>query len=360
MRQLTWEEKELLKKTFNQRLGQEIAKMVDSSWEEAAARCRQVLTEIFTEMMLEKLLASANPGGKKAGERESPPVRNIQPQQQNLPDPGLIYLYCLAPAEAALLLKEEIIPGLPDGGMARAVRCGSLTAVVGTVPAETYSEASLTKLVQDPRWLESRVTGHEQVIRQIMKKFPVIPMKFCTIFHSIERVCQMVGSCEDTLNNLLTYVRGREEWGLKVFCNPGQLRRCVEENSMRLREARESAESKGSGAAYLMRKKMDDLIDEEVEKTASGLMEQVHQDISQCAVEAKLNRILGSEVTGRLERMSLNAVYLIECDNAGKLTGKVKDWSGKHQGMGFEYVLTGPWPPYNFTSVKGLEVEGKN
>lgn len=381
MRQMTREEKELLKKVFNDRLGQEFTKMVDLSWDEANARCRRVLADVFTELLLEKLFDAGQPAenrekakkppppgaskGKKPPKKDStekaPDSMVEAPARHQIP-PGsaYTYLYCLAPADAAGLFSDQVVPGLPDGGEVRGIVCGRLAAVVGSVPADTYNEESLQDLVQDPRWLEGRVTGHEQVIRGVMEKYPVIPMKFGTIFHSAHRVCMMIAGREEYFEKMLGYVSGREEWGLKAYCQPGLLRRYVEKNSGRAREAMEKLEAMGAGAAYLARKRTDSLLDEEVEKTAASLMDQVHHDLAQMAVEARTNRLLGPEVTGRLEKMSLNAVYLLDCDAVSRFREKVEGLGASHEHMGIEYVLTGPWPPYNFTSAGGPGVEGKS
>lgn len=362
MRQLTREEKEVLKEKLNRRLNEEARQIIDSAWEDAAGRCRDSLAEIFFELMLDKTLDIIGVTGSTGDETElitsqapetCKPARSER-ENADARNPGYVYLYCVAPVEAAMLFKDEIIVGLPDGGRVRGIECGRLAAIVSSVPAEKYNEEALEESVQDPQWLESRVTGHEQIIQYVMKSFPVIPMKFCTIFHAPERINQLITEREDEFGKILAGIDGKEEWGLKMYYNPGVLRKHMEKTSERIKETRERAESKGEGAAYFMRKKMDELIAEEVGNKAADVAAGVHGELEQMAREAKLNRLLGSEVTGRLEIMALNAVYFLDRHDVARLKEKVEDLSNRYRDMGFEFILTGPWPPYNFTLVSDL------
>ncbi|WP_027364789.1 GvpL/GvpF family gas vesicle protein [Desulfotruncus alcoholivorax] len=273
---------------------------------------------------------------------------------------SFIYLYCIAPLEAANIFKDQIVTGLPDGGSVRSIEYGNIAAIVSPVPVETYSQNVLKELVKNLDWLESRVTRHEVIIQYVAGQYPVIPMKFCTIFHTHERVKQLLSQKESEFNNMLTSLKGKEEWGLKIYYKPALLSRHVEKNSTRIQEAKGMAEAKGAGTAYFIRKKMDDLLAEEVENTAALIVEQVHTKVEQYAEEAKLNRLLGSEITGRLETMALNAVYLVEQSIINDFKQRVVDLSEQYENQGFDFVLTGPWPPYNFTSFSGLEGGGEN
>lgn len=377
MKPLTREEKEVLKIIFNDRLEKTMASIEKAAWDQAAARCRDLLAGVFAELLLEKTLdtwhnrvpeaETALPTASTDLEDKVPSEKQVETKQANTRQQnnatehkstghaGYIYLYCLAPVEAAILFHEAIVPGLPDGGKVRVIESGRLAAVVSSVPDDKYNAEALEEALTDRQWLESSVTAHEDVIQIVMKHFPVIPMKFCTIFHTVDRVKQLIDKRALEFNELLDSVSGKEEWGLKIYYNPSVLRRNVEASSKRIREANEQAEAKGVGAAYFIRKKMDDLIAEETEHTAASLVNEVHTELAKYAEEAIRNPLLGSEVTGKLETMALNAVYFVKQDILDMFKAKVKEFSEKYSDLGFELAFTGPWPPYNFTQVGNLE-----
>lgn len=367
MRQLTGQQRDTLKKKLKERLEQEVEQMIDDAWEEAVASTRGALKNVFIEMIMEKLLDQPidNHTGCKLlqqkegdGPKEQPslgeeaePGRQDQTQQQKNHELTHVYLYCLAPIDAAGLLEEQAVDGLPDGDMVRGVRCGQVAAIVSTVPAEAYNDEVLEACVQDMEWLENRVTVHDQVIQCVMKSFPVIPMKFCTIFHSEHSLCQVMAVRQDEFISLLNYVNNREEWGLKAYCDPAVWRQYVEKASEEIDEARIKVANEGSGAAYLMKKKMEELIIAEMDRMATDLMEQLHQDLATLSVTAKLNRLMSGEVTGRSGKMALNAVYLVDINRVELFKQKLEIQTQNYQDRGFAFELTGPWPPYNFSCV---------
>ncbi|SFG88653.1 Gas vesicle synthesis protein GvpL/GvpF [Desulfotomaculum arcticum] len=374
MKQLNREEKELLKTIFFDRLNKEVAQIENSAWERAAAQCQDFLTNVFTELLLEHIFAANNKTINKLvpeNNQDSPATDQEKKTEtdhrlmESRPEKdrqakSFIYLYCIAPLEAALMLKNEIVPGLPDGGSVRSVEYGNIAAIVSSVPVETYSEDVLEELVKNLDWLESRVTRHEEIIQYVAEHFPVIPMKFCTIFHTHERVRQLLSHKESDFNNMLASLKGKEEWGLKIYYQPAQLSRYVARNSALIQETKGMAEAKGAGAAYFIRKKMDDLLAEEMENTATQIAGYVNTELAPYVAEGKINRLLGSEITGRLETMALNAVYLVGQSEINDFKQRVVDLSEKYQNLGFDFALTGPWPPYNFSSFSDLEGGGEN
>ncbi|MFA7467235.1 MAG: GvpL/GvpF family gas vesicle protein [Desulfotomaculaceae bacterium] len=375
MQHLPGLQKELLKNKHHSRLSLLAAEINDYAWEEAVKRCRLVLTDLYTELLLEKLQEEiktcAPDTGRCSGSPASigntgPRAEQLVEQEQkcgNQREDGVIeytYTYCLAPARAVELFAGEELRGLPDGGPVRAIKCGRLIAVVSSVPAEIYGEEALQDVVQDPAWLESRVTGHEQLIQQVMHHHPVIPMKFCTIFDGDERANQIISEREEEFHMMLADVAGKEEWGLKIYCQPGVLRERVEKTSTRVIEAREKSEASASGAAYFMLKKLDGIINEEMDVWAAKLAREVNIELDAWADRTKMNKLLGSDVTGRLEKMILNAVYLVDKAKVKDFIKAVSELGEKHRENGIEFALTGPWPPYNFTSINRLGGAGAN
>lgn len=265
-----------------------------------------------------------------------------------------LYLYCIAPQEAASFPGEIILSGLPDSSQVYGVVYGQVTAVVSDVPAELYNEIALEECLQNLDWLESHVTAHNFVIQRVMQEYPVVPMKFCTIFKLTENLKQVITGREKEFSKLLKYVSNKEEWGLKAYFEKKLWQRYVEETSENIQEAKKQLKAGGSGAAYLIKRRLDELVLSAMDHLAAETASQTHLELSPFAIKAKLNPLMSSKTAGQLKTMVLNAAYLIEKDNVASFTHRVNELRNSYLDKGFEIVVSGPWPPYNFSSVEGL------
>ena len=53
---------------------------------------------------------------------------------------------------------------------------------------------------------------------------------------------------------------------------------------------------------------------------------------------------------GYLEKMILNAAFLVARDREADFDAKVKEIDARYENLKFKY--TGPWPPYNFVNIR--------
>jgi hypothetical protein len=51
--------------------------------------------------------------------------------------------------------------------------------------------------------------------------------------------------------------------------------------------------------------------------------------------------------------MVLNAAYLVPDPRRGELHAQVESLAAEHRDAGLTVELTGPWPPYNFSTMAG-------
>jgi len=73
-------------------------------------------------------------------------------------------------------------------------------------------------------------------------------------------------------------------------------------------------------------------------------LKEIHHKIAQKAAEARLNEPLDV-------RMVFNAAYLVEKEKVSELNLYIEKILQTYQ-ESLEFIYSGPWPPYNFTTLK--------
>jgi len=196
--------------------------------------------------------------------------------------------------------------------------------------------------------------AHQRVLEAVLASHTLIPMRFCTIYRSESGVQEMLTQHYDDFVETLTQLEGKQEWGVKVYCDGKILAQRVGEVSDRVKELKAEMEQKSSGAAYFLKKKMDEAIAEEMERVSDEYAQRSHDRLSGHAEEAVINPLQSKELTGREEAMILNGAYLVAEEHLAAFRAELESLSVEYDNLGFIYEMTGPWPPYNFVSI-GLE-----
>jgi hypothetical protein len=204
------------------------------------------------------------------------------------------------------------------------VAAHGLHAVVSRVPLSEFGDEPLRAHLEDLAWVERVARAHEAVLEAAMAEATIVPLRLCTICVTRERVIDLLGTRADELRATLERLRGRSEWGVKLFAS---------------RHA-EPAVPAEDGASYLERKRQARFARDD----AFAQAERVHEMIAAIAVGAVANPPQHRDAHGRDADMVLNGAYLIDDARRGELSDVIAGLEG-------ELELTGPWPPYNFAAV---------
>jgi hypothetical protein len=209
------------------------------------------------------------------------------------------------------------------GAAVELVSAHGLHAIVSQVPLGEFADEPLRRHLEDLAWVERVARAHEAVLETVMARATVVPLRLCTICLTRERVADLVAAQAGDLAGALDRLRGRSEWGVKLFATP---------------QSDDDAIGADDGAAYLERKRRArserELVFERVEH--------VHEALAAVAAAAVVNPAQHREAHGRDADMLLNGAYLVDDARAGELRA-----IAEHHGA----ELTGPWPPYNFVSA---------
>lgn len=266
------------------------------------------------------------------------------------------YVYCIAESAAAAQLPVDSLPAaIEDDSKLEWVSVNTLSALASQVPRATYSEEHLAEHLTDPAWTAIRAMRHETVVEYVAKRATVIPLRFGTIYLGRNGVEQMVGEKSRELESIIEQLRGREEWGVNVYCNRAALLSSITSVSPVLRDLVQRAEQAPPGQSYLMQKKIEALRVDEARAAVNRIVDQIEERLKAQSDEARRLRILKVETT---EHGELKAKFAFLVKRAGfeEFRDAAEQLAQEHQAAGVRLELTGPWPAYNFlTGLQDLQ-----
>lgn len=265
-------------------------------------------------------------------------------------EPGL-YLYCIVPACPAG--RPDIAQGSLGTNSLKFISLSDVQALVEDVPLEEFWGENLKKNLADQKWLETKILRHNQVITEAAQKWTAIPMKFGTVFESEKSLQNILKEKEDKFKNLLEQLDGKEEWGVKVFCNINTLKEHLSRTNQNLKDIEAALKDKSAGAAFFLKRKKADLLSEASDKIINQYAIAIHEKLAELAVKCCLNKLQPREFTKKETEMILNGAYLILKEKIDMFKSKASDLQQTYAASGLELEMSGPWPAYSFVSMEG-------
>lgn len=289
-------------------------------------------------------------GQAEATQAEPAPPSAAELSGDVAPGGPAYYVYGVVKAEESmgLLLRAAGVSPEPVG----LVSADGLAAVVSAVSLDEFGEEELQGNLKDLEWAEAKVRAHHEVLNELLSGGTcVVPMRFCTIFQGLDRVHGMLREHREEFLSALGRLVEKAEWGVKMFCDQATARRWVGEEARTAGALKEEKETAGAGAAYFLRKRMEKMLDEKVERVADEAAQTSHETLAGFSVDAVVLTLQGRETTGRAEAMLLNGAYLVDDESLPGFEATIyrltQDWAP----FGCSFELTGPWPAYNFARV---------
>ena len=217
-----------------------------------------------------------------------------------------------------------------DGMNLEAVSFDGIAAVVSNIEK--------TSVIAD----KSNAIAYAGVIETLMPYFTLLPMRYGSIMESTVMIEKMLERNHDEIQQILEKVENKFEFGLKIFCDSEKLR---SELSIKMQEdtiapTNHSTETINSVFREYVNKKLKEHRLEELMLTYVD------------SVAAGINEYLDRwNAISKFKKMStaaniIDAVFLLDKDKKEALIRAVEDLQKQHASLTF--ILTGPWPPYNF------------
>lgn len=251
---------------------------------------------------------------------------------------------------------QALLDGIQTPSPVRCLPIADLGALVREVTLEEFGEDALQERLKDAKWLEEQVRNHAGVLETAMRFGTVIPMKFLTIFRTEERLLQSLLALLETLHQLCGRLQGKQEWGVKVFCDLKCIQEAVKVQNDTIRGIEAQLAGKPSGTAYLIRRQFEELVRRE-----SGLRLAVHLESICCRLFSEVQDTKFNPATpGPGDRpMVLNASLLIDKTCVTSLAKEVDALRQEYRPRGFAFELVGPFPPYSFSELPARSAQGE-
>jgi|GEM_PF-255057 len=242
--------------------------------------------------------------------------------------------------------------GVAEGHPVKLQPYRDVAAVVSEVPLDEWGQEALEAHLADMTWLEARVRAHEAALDAVLPLATLAPMKFATIYLSPDGVREFLATHYDEFVVLLGHLAGRQEWGLKLYCDDAVLAAHIADISPEVAELRAEIASKPKGVAYLLARKLQETSDRESERIEMEVADRVHTGLAGLSVAVVMHPLQSPEVSGRAERMLLNAAYLVDDEAVEAFQAALAEIAAGHDSRGFQFDLSGPWPAYNFATLR--------
>jgi hypothetical protein len=238
------------------------------------------------------------------------------------------YVYCVI--QSANPQKFTAVGIGEEGSEIQTVHYRDLAAVVSDVPLGVLDST------------RENVLAHERVNEIVMHDHTVIPMSFGTIFKTKDDIVQLLRSAYDAFGDVLSKMRDKMEFGLKVLWDRDSVILDIEEadeNIHRLKN--EIALQKGS--TYFARMQYGRAIDGALQSRSERYGSEILDRLRDVAVASRINKPIG-------DKMIMNAAFLVSRDKESDFDARVKQIAAEHDKLTFRF--TGPWPPYNFVNIR--------
>ncbi len=238
------------------------------------------------------------------------------------------YVYCVIQSADVLTFGAA---GIGDNGSEiHTVHYRDLAAVVSDVPLGVLDST------------RENVLAHERVNEIVMRDHTVIPMSFGTIFKTKDDIVQLLRSAYDAFGDVLSKMRDKMEFGLKVLWDRDSVVKDIEDEEEGIHRLKnEIALQKGS--TYFARMQYGRAIDAALQARSERYGSEILDRLRDVAVASRINKPIG-------DKMIMNAAFLVSRDQESAFDSRVKSIAAKHDKLTFKY--TGPWPPYNFVNIR--------
>ena len=254
-----------------------------------------------------------------------------------------IYLFCLTPADPC----PEMAGNGIDGEHPLFIEViGEVAAVLAEVNIEDFSGPEAQKKMEDLKWVAPRALRHEEVVLSTMEQGPVLPVRFGTVFSSIEAAAEPLRQRQDVLMKFFQETIDKKEWTLKGYVGRPQARARM--TAARLAAEKEQLAGLSPGKRYFLEQKIKGAVDKDVAIWLKEMERDILSVVKKMSVGFSQCRLQSQDVTGRDEEMFFHGALLVPDASMADLQRLLSDWNAAHQDAGLLLELSGPWPPYHF------------
>ena len=240
----------------------------------------------------------------------------------------VIHLYGLTEAPEPAPEFARKLKGVDGTAAVEGIACGRFMCWISRVPQVEFAQ-ELAKNMQDLDWLAAATTRHQQVLSAIAERADVLPSRFGVEFLNEKSLREHIESREADFHADLERIRGKEEWGVKVFALPAL---AAPRNDKKIRTGKEYLQAKSA----LVRRVLNPAGPEFDE--LNGMLESIAIEVAE-----------GGKLAAATRDLQFHKTLLLKRTDRKKLANVVRAFSKKWKDRS-RIECTGPWPAFSFVS----------
>lgn len=227
----------------------------------------------------------------------------------------------------------------------------SLAAIKGIAGADLFalsfdeitavvSHITRVNLIAD----RSNAIEYDGVIEALAQQFTLLPMRFGSMMETADAITKMLERNYQEIQQNLQKVENKVEFGLKIFCDSEKLRAELKTKSEADIQTYVKPATKIKNSIYrdyVDKKLKEHRLEELILTYADSVIAEITEHLTRLNA---LNKIKKMATASNI----IDAVFLLDKDAKSELIQVIENLQNQHHGLNF--VLTGPWPPYNFVN----------
>lgn len=259
---------------------------------------------------------------------------------------NVIYVYGLIPTmEIEKVNRDKNIQNV------RLEEFEGVTAIFDYVDSRLFSSRDIELTLNDTQWVKEKKMYHHEVLTLFQEQFTVIPLKLFTIFTNRKSLEEMIVTHYEELMSLCTFLHEKEEWNLKVYCNKEKFKHFIMQSSESVKRVQEEIEGLSSDRRCFMKKKLNTVIEHEIEIEMKQICNDLHEEAVSISIEDFVENVRGRDVIQGEEEIAWSSVYLMDRRAIDEFIDIIKQHGNAFKEMGFSFKYYGPSPVYHFIDL---------
>lgn len=239
------------------------------------------------------------------------------------------YIYCVIASNEAQSFGPLGIGG--RGDELQTILYKDITAVVSNSPIISYTVS------------RENMLAHEKAIEEVMKKYTVLPVRFCTIAKDEDKVKKILEKEHDKFAELLKNIEGKKELGLRAIFKEDVIYKEIAENYEDIKKLKKALSSEPPAKTYYLRVEVGRKVEAALQEQKDIYKEEILNTLSPLAQDTKVNTAYG-------ELMIISAAFLVENAKEAEFDQNVQALADKY-GDKIKFKYMGTLPPFNFVNL---------
>jgi hypothetical protein len=255
-----------------------------------------------------------------------------------------LYLYGIRQANAISSTQSKRIRGIDGRHTVKTIQYDDLEAIVSTVDFTKFNPKVIGKKAkEDLKWIATHAGRHDAVLKNAMHQgreaATLLPMKFGMIFKTQKNLERALHKQKKAFLKKLHALRGKQEWGIKVYLDQGRLANALKKTDETLQALAKKAGKLPDGMAFFVEKEIEEVLQKRIGQKILHIQKAITKVIKPTRASVHEGKCLTADMT-------VNMACLLPKE-------KIPEWQKAIKGIkkkfpAFSFVISGPWPPYNF------------